>query len=72
MQARYPRPSPCWLHALTGLCHQALNRGAGRAAAVRAEDKVRYEKELKEHEAKMEKKKAEKLEKEVWHCAAVR
>lgn len=45
---------------------------AGRpAAAARAEDKARYEKELKEHEAKMEKKKAEKLEKEVGHCIAV-
>ena len=34
-------------------------------AAAHAEDKVRYEAELKEHKAKMEKKNAEKLEKEV-------
>ena len=34
-------------------------------AAAHAEDKVRYEAELKEHKAKMEKKNAEKLEQEV-------
>jgi hypothetical protein len=33
--------------------------------AVRAEDKVRYEAELKEYKAQMEKKNAEKLEQEV-------
>lgn len=40
----------------------------------RAEDKVRYEREMKEHEAKMEKIKAEKLDEEVRepHRAATR